>query len=301
MKNKSLLWGYICLAIVSVFWGTTYFALRIGVETFPPFLFSGLRQFIAGIVMLGVLFIMRQVKALSLKDILTQTLIGFLMIALGNGVIGWSERYIPSGLAAMIVSILPVYVVLINFTTGIEKIRPNAHIVVGLLLGCIGVVLIFKDNLKDIFNQDYLVGMLMCFAACLMWALGSIFSKKKSRQDVNPLLNAGLQMIGGGTSLLLMSVFLDDYSELQVIHMESIYAMLYLIIFGSLLAYSAFVYSLKVLPVEIASLYAYLNPFIALLLGYFLLNEPMTWMTLWALIFVLGGVYFINKGSSKKV
>lgn len=300
MNKSPLFLGYIALALVSVLWGTTYFALRIGVETFPAYLFSGIRQFLAGVILFLILFIWKKWPRTTWNDIKTQSVPGLLMIALGNGIIGWSERYIPSGLAAMIVSILPVYVVLINMVSGIEKVRPNLKIIIGLLLGCAGIVLIFRDNLKDIMNPEYLVGMLSCFGACLMWAFGSIYAKNKSHTKDKPLFNASLQMITGGLSLLVMSLFLDDYSELQTIQPDAIYAMIYLIIFGSLIAYSAFVYSLQALPVEVAALYAYFNPFIALVLGFYFLDEPLTWMALLALVFVLSGVYFINAGVKNK-
>lgn len=300
MNKSSLLFGYICLATVSILWGTTYFALRIGVETIPPYLFSGVRQLLSGILLILILLLFGKMQRIHIKDVWTQSIPGVLMIAFGNGIIGWSERYIPSGLAAMIVSILPVYVVLINYIIGLEKVRPNYKVIIGLLLGCVGIVLIFRDNLKDIFNTEYLVGMLMCFGACLSWAIGSIFAKHKSHTKTNPLFNASLQMTSGGIALLFMSLFLDDYNELQSIEIESVYALIYLIIFGSLIAYSAFVYSLQILPVEIASLYAYFNPFIAILLGYYLLDEPLSWMTFAALVFVLSGVYFINKGAYRK-
>lgn len=297
--DKTLLKAYLALAVVSVVWGTTYYALRIGVITFPPFLFSGIRQAAAGGILLLWLQTSGKLKGISKKDVLYQAIPGILMIAMGNGVIGWSERYIPSGLAALITSILPVYIVGINYISGADKKVPNAGIITGLLLGCLGIFLIFKDNVKDLANPEYFLGMIVAFAACLAWASGSVYAKHKPTKT-SVLTNAAIQMMSGGVVLLGMSLFLDDFSELQSVTPESIWALLYLIVFGSLLAYTCFVYALEKLPIGVASLYAYINPFIALLLGYFLLGEQLTWITGLALVAALSGVYAINRGYQKQ-
>lgn len=282
------------LVVVCVIWGTTYLALRVGVLAFPPFLFSAIRQISAGMILLAGLGISGNLK-IRKQDFLLQLIPGVLMIALGNGVIGWSERYIPSGLAALIVSVLPVYVVGINYISGIDRKRPNYFIVSGLVSGCAGIALMFRDNLSDLFSTEYLWGMLIAFGSCLAWAIGSIYVKHRPSHN-NVLTNAAIQMFIGGIVLLLMSLTLDDYSELKNLNSESIWALVYLTLFGSVLAYSCFVYTLKELPVGVASLYAYVNPFIALFLGFLILEESMTWITLLALAAVLAGMYLINKG-----
>ncbi len=298
MPDRSLWGAYAALMVVCVVWGTTYYALLIGVETFPPFLFSAIRQLTAGVVLLVVLRLLGKLKFTS-SDFLHQSVPGILMITLGNGVIGWTERYIPSGLAALIVSILPVYIVGINYLSGADKRRPNSFILFGLLLGCTGIFLMFRDNLKDLINPEYLTGMVVAFMACLAWAFGSVYAKARP-STANVLTNAAIQMFSGGVGLFIMSFFLDDYSELKVITTESIWALVYLTVFGSILAYSCFVYTLEKLPIGIASLYAYVNPFIALLLGYFFLNESITWITGLALIAALSGIYYINRGYQKQ-
>lgn len=294
MSNRSLGGAYIALAVVCVVWGTTYYALLIGVETFPPFLFSAIRQLTAGLVLLIALKLFGKLK-FTASNFIHQSIPGILMITLGNGVIGWAERYIPSGLAALIVSILPVYIVTINFAIGADKRRPNNSILFGLLLGCTGIFLMFRDNLKDIINPQYLIGMLVAFTACLAWAFGSIYAKSRP-SSANVLTNAAIQMFSGGVGLFILSFFMDDYSELQSVTAESIWALVYLTVFGSIIAYTCFVYALEQLPLGIASLYAYVNPFIALILGYLFLGESITWITGMALIVTLGGVYYINRG-----
>ncbi len=285
MQKENLSKAYLALAVVSVFWGTTYFALLIGVKTFPPFLFSGIRQFVAGAVFLSALFLLQKVGKWSWKNAFYQAVPGVLMISVGNGVIGWAEQFIPSGLAALIVSCLPLMNVILNFVSGTDKRKPN--------------LFIFKDNLADMANSSYFIGMLITFLACLSWSIGSIFAKRHP-SSFSPLVNAAIQMLAGGIALFMMSLVLDDYNRLQNVTTESIYALIYLIIVGSLISYTCFVYALQKLPLGVSSLYAYINPFIALFLGYFFLQESLTIFTGFALICVLLGVFFVNKGYARQ-
>lgn len=295
MKQNSLLPAYLALAVVCLVWGTTYFAIRVGVEHFPPFLFSGIRQVIAGGIMLLVLKISGNLQV-HRSDIINQSVLGLLMVALGNGVIGWSERFISSGLAALICSLIPVFVVVISFVLGFDRQKQHMLIIIGLLLGCMGIALIFRDNLADLTNKEYFTGMLVAFGACLVWAYGSVISKYRLKASSNIFQSAALQLFTGGLALFVLSALLDDYSELQYITPDSIWALVYLIVVGSLIAYTAFVYALKHLPIGISSLYAYINPLIALVLGAVLLNEKMTAYTFFALLTTLAGVYCINRG-----
>lgn len=292
--DKKTVNAYLALAVVCIVWGTTYFAMRIGVATFPAFLFSGVRQVTAGALMMLFLLLSGQKMAISRRDITRQFVAGTLMIALGNGVVGWAERYIPSGLAALIVSVMPVYVVLIGYISGTDRKAVNGYLIMGLLLGCVGVGLIFRDNLADLGNVNYLHGILAAFFACFCWAAGTVYTKHRP-SAAKTLVNVAFQLTSGGVVLLLGSVFLDDYSQLQTVSSDSLWALVYLILFGSLASYGCFLYALKHLPSGLASIYAYVNPFIALLLGYFFLDERLTGITALALIVTLCGVYFINK------
>lgn len=298
MDSNNNILAYAALFLVCLVWGTTYFAIRIGVETFPPFLFSAIRQVFAGAFLLlglklsGNLYITK-------SDMFYQSVPGVLMVTLGNGVVGWCERSISSGLAALILSLIPVFVVVISYLLGFERRKPHLLIVAGLILGCLGIMLIFRDNLKDLANSDYFTRMLIAFAACLAWASGSVYAKYKIPESKNVLQNAALQLFSGGIALLVFSAFLDDYSELKTVTSSSVWALGYLIVFGSIMAYSAFVYALKQLPIGVASLYAYINPFIAIVLGVLFLNEKLTGITVLALVAALSGVYCVNRGYQK--
>ncbi len=292
--DKKQINAYLALAVVCIVWGTTYFAMRIGVETFPAFLFSAIRQVVAGTILLLLLWFSGNKIKISRRDITRQFVAGTLMITLGNGVVGWAERYIPSGLAALIVSVMPVYVVLIGYVSGVDRKTVNTYLIIGLLLGCVGVGLIFRDNLVDLTNANYLCGVLAAFFACFCWAAGTVYTKHKP-SSAKILVNVAFQLTSGGLVLFLASLLFDDFSQLNTVSSTSLWALLYLIVFGSLASYGCFLYALKHLPAGLASIYAYINPFIALLLGYFFLDEKLTWITALALTMTLSGVYFINK------
>jgi drug/metabolite transporter (DMT)-like permease len=291
--------AYFALAIVSVVWGTTYLAMRIGVETFPPLLFAGIRHTVAGLILFATLKLTGRWIPLNFKETRNHVIAGILMLTLANGVIGWAERYIPSGLAALIVSSMPIYVVGVNYFSGIDRRVLNLKITAGLLLGLAGVVLIFKDNLKDLGDSRYFFGVIATFLSSLCWAMGSIFSKHRPTR-ANSFVNATAQLIGGGIALLLIAPIFDDLSELNHVTSSSIGALAYLILFGSLLSFICYLYALEKLPVGLVSVYAYINPFIALALGALVLNEKVTWITALALVLTLMGVYFINAGYAKR-
>lgn len=292
---KSNLKAYIALAIVCIFWGTTYLALRIGVLGFPPFLFSGIRQVAAGVLLFIAMAIMGKIEKLSWSDIGKQALPGILLITLGNGIIGWAELYIPSGLAALIVSVMPIYVVVLNVISGKEQKQFNWKIIAGFVLGCAGIILIFKDNLADLGRPEYLWGILASFGACLFWAIGSIYLKSNTFRT-SAYSNAAIQFTSGGLGCFVFSLIFDDYSQLSSITSDSLWALLYLTLVGSLLAYMSYLYAIKHLPIVLVSTYAYVNPVIAILLGVVILSEKITMITVLALAATLYGVYLINKG-----
>jgi drug/metabolite transporter (DMT)-like permease len=203
--------------------------------------------------------------------------------------------YIPSGLAALIVSVMPIYIVLINLASGKEQKKFNFKTIAGFVLGCAGIVLIFKDNLGDLGKPEYLWGVLASFAACFFWAIGSIYIKSNTFRT-NAYSNAAIQFTSGGIGCFLFSLVFDDYAQLQSVTSESLWALLYLTLVGSLLAYMSYLYAIQHLPIVVVSTYAYVNPVIAILLGVIILNEKITWITVLALATTLYGVWLINSG-----
>ncbi|MBA3829223.1 MAG: EamA family transporter [Taibaiella sp.] len=290
--------AYIALLFVCIVWGTTYLALRIGVQHYPAFLFAGIRQTIAGIILGGIALIVNKKVDLSLKNILHQLLVGFLLLTIGNGMVTWGERFVTSGVAALICSMMPIFAVSFNLLSSRSE-RFNSSIIAGMVLGICGVGLIFKNDIADLTNGNYLLGMGAILLATCSWALGSVLNKRK-KVSVNPMFNSAMQLFFGGIIMLAGSPLIDDYTNMQLGNKDAIAALVYLIIFGSVLAYSAYMYVLNALPMGIATIYAYINPLVAVLLGYLILKEPLTVYTLLAFITIIAGVYLVNKGYRKQ-
>lgn len=287
----------LALVYICIIWGTTYLAIRVVVQLFPSFLFAAIRQTTSGMIIIGIALAMNKKADLSRKNILHQAMVGFLLITLGNGLVSWGEIYIPSGVAALICALMPLSSVLMNMVMTKEKI--NAVIITGMVIGFAGIALIFKDNIADLGNTSYLMGMIATFFATSSWAFGSVLNKRHV-STVNPIFNSGLQLLFGSIGLFIISPFVDNYTNIDFFQPKVIGYMLYLIIFGSVLAYTLYMYALKELPVGIASLYAYVNPLVAVILGYLVLNEQLTWYTALAFATIAGGVYIVNYGYRQK-
>ena len=286
--------AYLALIFICIVWGTTYLAIRLAVLEFPAFLLAAIRQSVSGIIILLIGYGMNKKVDLSKSNLIHQALIGFLLITMGNGLVSWGEKYIPSGVAALICSLMPICAVVINLVIS-KKDKLHITIIAGMLLGLAGVMLIFKDDVASLSDTKYLTGMLVTFIATSSWALGSVLNKKRNAL-INPTFNAGLQVIFGGVFLFLFSPSIDVYTNMQLFHKDVLYPLLYLILFGSVLAYTAYMFALKELPVGIVMLYAYVNPLVAVVLGYFWLHEKLTVYTLFAFIAIVSGVYIVNYG-----
>lgn len=286
--------AYLALAFICFFWGTTYLALRIGVSGFPPILFAGIRQTCAGLMLMAFVLLTKRNIKISMDDVRNQLIPGFLMITIGNGVVAWASKFLPSGITAIIVSIMPVYVVLINLAKGNAQ-SINRKIIAGLMLGVAGLMLIFKDHLLEIAQPEYFWSIVVILFSAFGWALGSVYLKEKPGKN-HPFVHASLQLSIGGLIMLLISPWMESWGEVKSMPVNSLWAMLYLIVFGSILAYICYLYALKHLPVGLVSVHAYVNPVVAVMLGYLILDEPITLLTLAAMFTILAGVYLMNRG-----
>lgn len=292
-KNITTLTAYAALAAVCLIWGTTYLAMRMGVQHFPPFLFAVVRQLAAGGLLIAFLLISRKSKVPSWKDVRYQSIAGFFMISMGNGLVAWAEVHIPSGIAAVICSLVPVVVILINLAVNTGE-RPNVPIVVGAALGLIGISTIFADDLSQFSNTGYLLGIIVTFLAVIAWAGGSIWLKhRKTQTDL--LMNVGLQMFSGGVWLIPFSLAFDDLSAVTWSANVAL-PMVYLIVVGSIIAFSCYLYALRHLPMTIVSLYAYVNPIIAVILGWLILDEKLNATMGIAILITIAGIYIVNRG-----
>lgn len=286
--------AYLALFFVCIAWGTTYLGIRIAIEHFPPFFMAGFRQTVSGIILIILAFFYKKAMDFSWRNLLFQSLIGALMISLGNGLVTWGEQYISSGMAAIICGLMPLIAVMINLMINRGE-RLNGLIVSGLIVAFFGVGLIFKDNLAFIQERSYLWGLLAVFVATGAWALGSVLSKQRFKPS-NPVFNSGVQVTAGGLILLLASGLFQEGGTLRGIAAEGWWTMIYLVVVGSVLAYSAYMYMLQHLPVGIATLYAYVNPVVAVIVGFLWYQERITHWTLLAILTILGGVFVVNVG-----
>ncbi|HEX8060650.1 MAG TPA: EamA family transporter [Cyclobacteriaceae bacterium] len=295
IQNKNSWLAYTALAVVCVLWGTTFLGIRIGVMDVPPFLFAALRLSIAGLLLTLIMLFVLKVKLPSKDVIIVQALGGFCLFTLGNGLIGVAELYISSGITAIVCAMIPIWVTLINLGTS-EDERPTFPVFVGLAIGLSGIVLMFGDNVREFSNSKYVWSVVLIFVANMGWSAGSVWIKRKNTgANNNTFMNAGLQMLFGGLFLFLGSVVFDDYSTLRWTP-SALWALAYLIVFGSIIAFACFSYALKKLPVTIVSLYAYINPIVAVLLGTLILGEKFNLRIAVAMLVTVAGIYIVNKG-----
>jgi len=286
--------AYLALAFICVVWGTTYLAIRVGVMHYPPFLFAGVRQFVSGIILITAALAINRNKDISRQNILRQMLIGFLMLSIGNGCVTYGEKIIPSGIAALVCSLMPLFAVLMNLFSS-SRDHFNWMIGAGLLLGVAGVGFIVGPGVTGMSSGNYVTGVLSVLLATCSWALGSTINKKNAGA-VNPFFNSGLQLFFGGLFMLIISPVADDLRQPLVWNSDGMLALLYLIVFGSVLAYAAYMYSLSKLPVGIATIYAYINPLVAVLMGYVILREPLGVYTILAFATIIASVFLVNSG-----
>lgn len=297
MKNEKNVLAYLALAAVCIIWGTTYLGLRIGVTQFPPFLFSIIRFLTAGPILILLVLLSGRAQWPGKKVLFNQAVSGLFMVTLGISIVGWAEMYISSGVAAIICSMMPIWTVLINvFVTKDEQ--PNWLIILGLVTGLTGIVLIFGEHLSEFSNSNYTAGIVLTFIANLSWAIGSIWIKKKNTNS-NPFLNAGLQMLFGGIFLIPFTLLLDDYSRINW-NSSVVYSLAYMSLVGSVAAYACYSYAIKKLPMTLVSLYAYINPIVAVLLGWLVLDEKLNGRIALAILVTIAGVYIVNKGYQMK-
>ena len=294
MNEKYGLKAYLAWMIICIVWGTTYLAIRIGVTDLPPMLFAGLRWVIAGLLM-TILLNLRAYPFPSLSDLKHIAVVGILLLGVANGLVVVAEQWLPSGLTALILSTLPFWVV------GFEYLMPkspklNVYIISGLLLGAIGVIIIFAKDLNIALDINFFIGGLCLFGAVVAWSIGSIYWKYK-QLTVRPLMGASMQMLIAGILQTALGFILGEQNHFQLTQ-NSAFALGYLIVFGSILGYASYIYSVKHLPLSLVSTYAYVNPVIALILGWLILDEPFSVTIIIASVLIFFGVALVRKGNA---
>jgi len=291
-NQKALL----ALAWVCFFWGTTWLASKIAVQGGVPGLqVAGIRQFLAGTLYI-VFFLLKKQPWPKGAQWITIGILSVLNFMLSNGLSYWGLQYISSGLGAIIGAIFPLWIVIISL---FEGVRLPVKALTGLVLGFGGVCIIFYDHLKDFLNADFTLGIILSVAATISWAFGTLYTKKHAA-NFNPYFSLGLQMFISSIALLGISRVTGQAVPLADIPAPSWWAVLYLLIIGSILTFIAYLYSLQRLPTSLASLYAYINPVVAVLLGVLIFKERINIYIAIGGAVTIAGVYLVNDAFKKE-
>lgn len=282
------------LCWVSFFWGTTWLASKEGVKHMPALQLATIRQFLGGLIYV-IYFILKKQPWPKGKQWRTILVLSILNFVLTNGLSTWGVKYITSGLSAIISALFPIWIIITNFFNG-ERIAKMA--LFGILISFGGICVIFIDYIGDFLRPDFQFGIILMTASTITWAFGILETKKKA-SSFNPYFSLGLQM-------LISSVFLFGITEasginipLSEIPSQSWWSIIYLIIVGSVLTFIAFIYTLQHLPTEISSIYVYINPIVAMILGSFIFGEVLTQAIAIGSAVTLTGLYMVNKSIRK--
>ncbi len=283
---------------VYLIWGSTYLAIRFAIETMPPFTMAGVRFLIAG----GVLYGWLRSRAAERPEPIhwrTAFVVGALMLLGGNGGVVWAELSVPSGLAALVVATVPLWIVLLVWVTG--RGRPSVAVVTGLLVGFGGVALLVGPERVAGGERIEPLGAIVLVLASLAWAIGSLYFREAPHPRSSPLATA-MSMLAGGALLLLTGALTGELSRLDLggVSLKSWLAFWYLVVFGALVAFSAYLWLMRVTTPTRAATYAYVNPVVAVLLGWLLAAEPLNPRVMIAAAVIVGAVALIVTEQGKK-
>jgi drug/metabolite transporter (DMT)-like permease len=279
------------LALVCVLWGTTWIASKEGVRHMPALQLAGIRQLIAGLLYVGF-FLYKKIPLPKGKEWIPVSVLSFLNFIMSNGLSTWGVQYISAGLGSIIGAIFPLWLVVIGLFISKEKLPKKA--ILGMVLGFGGVCIIFSDHWQDFLIADFRFGIFLSLIATWTWAFATLYTKKQAA-NFNPYFSLGLQMLISGIALSTFTGVTGNAIPLTTIPWESWAAIGYLVIFGSLVAFIAYLYALQNLPTEQASIYAYINPIVAVLCGWIVFGEKITlYIAIGGLVTLLG-VYLVNK------
>ena len=295
-QSKNTLFIILAFFSIYVIWGSTYLLNKIAVSELPPFMLASIRFITAGILIFGICKAMKIPISISKKQLLNTTIAGFLFLAFGNGAMVWALKYVDTGLAALEVSALPLVVLIMMLVLQGKKIQPMSMI--GVIFGIAGIYLLVSQ--KQILSQEgSILAMVVIFLCLISWAFGSLFVGNADLPK-NYFVNTGYQMLTSGIILIGFSLGFDEtWSSPTEWSPKILYTMLLLIVFGSIVAFTSFNYLLRKVSPEKVATSTYVNPIIALLLGWYFLDEQITTQSIVAAMTLLTGVYFIN--SKKKL
>jgi drug/metabolite transporter (DMT)-like permease len=294
--------AWVCLLIVWVVWGSTYLAIRVGVESMPPLLMAAARNLVAGLIMFPLALRHRRAAVRagrterlwpSRAQWLGCAIVGILLLV-ANGVVGVGEKTVPSGLAALLVATVPLW--LLGIDAGLNHARLGLAPLAGLVLGLAGVALL--SGLGGNSRGTSVVGVITILGAAAAWALGTIMARRVTIPS-SPALASGMELVTGGAALLVLAAAAGEFSSLRLgqVSARSWLALGYLIVIGSIVAFSAYGIAVRALPTATVATYAYVNPVIAVLLGALILNERLTPAMIGGGVLIVGAVVLVVRRS----
>lgn len=286
----------IALGMVCFFWGTTWLASKAGVKNMPAIQMAGIRQFCGGFIYVVFFIAKGGVEWPRGKDWVTILILSLLNFMISNGLSTWGLKYISAGLGSIMGAIFPLWLVVISLFSSKNKLPQKA--IIGLTIGFGGICIIFYEHLHDFLNKDFTFGILLSLIATWSWAFGTIYTKEHAKK-FNPYFGIGLQMLISGVALYGTAMATGTAVPLSAVPIPSWWAITYLVVIGSIISFIAYLYALQHLPTEQASIYAYINPVVAVLLGAILFDERLTiFITIGGLV-TLYGVYLVNSAFRK--
>ena len=289
--------AYIALAVVSFFWGTTYLAAKISAAHIPGLFVAGVRQFVAGTILVGY-FLGIGYNLPDKKSLVKITIQGVLLLCISQGLLTWALEFIDSGLAAIIAGLMPLFVAMFSILL-LRFAKFTPLMILGLIVGFGGIVTIFYEHFAQLMNSKYLFGIILSLIATISWSFGTVFSSRY-KPNTEIMFSVGLQMLIAGIITLVACGFSGKYTNLMEANADALWSLLYLILVGSLLTYSAYVFAVSKLPPTQVSIYAYINPIVAIFLGWLVLHESMSINVVTGTLITLGGVYLVNREFKKQ-
>jgi len=275
MTSRERFGAYGAWAAVCFFWGTTYLAISVGLESFQPMLFAGLRFLVAGGLLFFVMSRQRNARLPVGREWLDLGVVGLALLGVGNGAVVWAEQWVPSGMAALLVATSPFW------AAALERLQKDGEQIgvrglIGMAVGFGGLALLVGPQLFGAnLNGKYLAGVIVIQVGCFFWQAGSVYAKRRPT-GVAPMMGSAIQMLWAGVILTLVGTLAGEWGGMRF-SARSMGALMYLIVFGSIVAYSAYMYAIQKLPISLVSTYSYFNPLVALVLGWLVLSEPLGW------------------------
>ncbi len=291
MKQQNLK-SFLAFGAIYIIWGSTYLAIRYAVETIPPLMMIGIRSLTAGII----LYIVSRFKSkekIKRENIFPLFTLGALFFLIGHGLLAWAQQYVPSGMAAVLVSAEPLWIIGIEWFF-LKDIRVKSRGIAGLFLGFLGIIYLIASTSHNTGTNNNFLASALIVAATLSWGAGAVYSRV-ANTPVSPMLSSGMELIFGGILVLITSFIIGEPSQFHVsqVTLRSLLGLLYLITFGSVIAFSAYIWLLGHTSATRISTHTYVNPVIAVFLGWLIAGEKITTSLIAATVIIIISVYLV--------